>query len=254
MIALRGVGRSFDGGRTWAVRGLDLTVARGELVALIGLSGSGKTTTLKMINRLVPPTEGRIEVGGRDTAEVDPVRLRRGIGYVLQRIGLFPHWTVGDNVGTVPRLLGWPEERVRARVDELLALVGLDPPTFRDRSATDLSGGQAQRVGVARALAAEPPVLLLDEPFGALDPVTRDQLQEATRALHVRLGLTTVLVTHDMAEALRLADRIAVLHEGRIVRTGAPRALLDDPGHPLVARLLEAPRHQAALLHDLEAR
>lgn len=250
MISLEAVSKRWSADGPWVVRDVTLSVAAGEWLALIGESGSGKTTTLRTINRLVEPTEGRVHVDGRDVSTVPPEQLRRGIGYVLQSIGLFPHWTVGENIAAVPRLLHWPEERVRARVDELLEAVGL--AGYRDRSPLELSGGQRQRIGVARALAAEARVLLMDEPFGALDPVTRDRLQEEVRALHVRLGLTTVMVTHDMAEALLLADRIAVLDVGRLVRLGTPRELLADPGHPTVAALLDAPRRQAALLGRLQ--
>jgi osmoprotectant transport system ATP-binding protein len=251
MIRLEGVSKRWDGRGPWVVRDLSLAVGRGEWLAVIGQSGSGKTTTLRTINRLVDPTSGRVEVDGRDVSTVPPEELRRGIGYVLQSIGLFPHWTVAENVAAVPRLLGWTDARTRARVDALLDAVGLAPGEYRDRSPLSLSGGQRQRIGVARALAAEPRVLLMDEPFGALDPVTRDRLQEEVRALHVRLGLTTVMVTHDMAEALLLADRIAVLDAGALVRVGTPREVLHEPGHPAVAALLDAPRRQAALLERL---
>jgi osmoprotectant transport system ATP-binding protein len=231
------------------VRAVDLQVARGEFLALIGESGSGKTTLLRLINRLIEPTAGAVSIDGRDAAGVPPEVLRRGIGYVLQAGGIFPHWTVGENVGAVPRLLGWEPRRIAAKVDELLAIVGL--AEHRDRMPDTLSGGQRQRVGVARALAASPPILLMDEPFGALDPVTRDRLQDDLRGLHEKLQLTTVMVTHDMAEALRLADRIAVLDGGAIVRIGTPRELLADPGHERVAALLDAPRRHAALLASL---
>ena len=251
MIRLNGVCKRWTPSGPLAVDGLTLHVAEGEWVALIGESGSGKTTTLKMINRLIAPTSGSVEVGGRDVTTVAPEQLRRGIGYVLQAIGLFPHFTVAGNVAVVPRLLGWPEGEVRARVDELLDAVGLAPDVYRERRPAELSGGQRQRVGVARALAARARVLLMDEPFGALDPVTRDHLQQLVRGLHDRLGLTTVLVTHDMAEALRLADRIAVLREGRLLRIGTPRELLAAPGDPYVAALLDAPRRHAALLAEL---
>jgi osmoprotectant transport system ATP-binding protein len=253
MIRLEGIGKRFAPDGPWAVRDLSLTVPRGAFVALIGASGCGKTTTLRAINRLIEPTIGRVWVDGRDTATVPGEQLRRGIGCVLQSVGLFPHWTVAENVGAVPRLLGWPEPRIRARVDELLELVGLPPAEFRERAPSGLSGGQRQRVGIARAIAAEPSVLLMDEPFGALDPVTRDRLQQEIRALHDGLGLTTVMVTHDMAEALLLADAIAVMDAGRLVRFDAPRALLADPGHPAVAALLDAPRRHALLLDRLTA-
>ncbi|MCZ6598963.1 MAG: ATP-binding cassette domain-containing protein [Planctomycetota bacterium] len=253
MIALEGVSKSFDGGATWAVRDVSLDVAAGELVALVGESGSGKTTTLKMINRLVEPTSGRVAVDGRDVAGVDPVALRRGIGYVFQGIGLFPHMSVAENVGAVPQLLGWPRERIDARVDELLELLGLEPARFRDRTPRELSGGQQQRIGVARALAVEPKVMLMDEPFGALDPVTRAELQDEFRRLQARLGLTAVLVTHDMSEALLMADRVAVMRAGRIVAQGTPKELLADPGDDYAREILAAPRRNAQRLAELEA-
>ena len=200
MIELRSVSKSWDGGQTWSVKDVSLTLPEGRFLALVGESGSGKTTTLKLLNRLVEPTEGQVFVGGEDISTVDPVQLRRRMGWVLQAIALFPHWTVARNVETVPRLLGWETSRIRTRVDELLSLVGLDPSIYRDRLPAQLSGGQRQRVGVARALAAEPSLLLMDEPFGALDPVTRDALQRDILRLHAELSLTTVMVTHDMAE------------------------------------------------------
>jgi osmoprotectant transport system ATP-binding protein len=249
MIELRGVGKRY--GATWAVRGVSLTVSRGEWTTLIGGSGSGKTTTLRTINRLVAPTEGEVQVDGRDVASIPGDQLRRGMGYVMQAHGLFPHWTVAENIGVVPRLLGHAPARIAARVRELLDAVGL-PQGHAERTPAGLSGGERQRVGVARALAAEPAVVLMDEPFGALDPVSRDRLQQEVRALHDRLGLTTVMVTHDMAEALLLSDRIAVLHEGALLRIDTPRALLAEPGHPVVAALLDAPRRHAALLDRLE--
>jgi osmoprotectant transport system ATP-binding protein len=194
-----------------------------------------------MINRLVEPTAGRIVVGGRDVSRVDPVALRRGIGYVIQQVGLFPHLDVADNVATVPRLLGWERDRIRARVDGLLDLVGLDPATFRHRRPEELSGGQRQRVGVARALAADPPVLLMDEPFGAVDPVTRGRLQEEFVRLQDELGKTVVLVTHDIDEALRLGDRLAVLAEGgRLAQFGTPAEILTRPASDFVASFVGA--------------
>jgi osmoprotectant transport system ATP-binding protein len=254
MIRLRDVCKSWDGGATFSVDHVSLHVPEGALLALVGESGSGKTTTLKLINRLVEPTSGRIEVGGEDVTGVDPVGLRRRMGFVLQAIALFPHWTVARNVSTVPRLLGWEAARIRARVDELLDLVGLPPETYRDRLPAQLSGGQRQRVGVARALAAEPPILLMDEPFGALDPVTRDALQQDVRRLHGELGLTTVLVTHDMAEALTLADRVAVMREGRLVGEGAPGELLHAPPDPYIEALLQTPLRHAEALTGLRER
>ncbi len=235
MIRLDEVTKRYGSGAP-AVDRLSLDIAEGELCVLVGPSGCGKTTTMKMINRLIEPDAGRISVGGVDTATVDPVELRRGIGYVIQQIGLFPHLTVGENIAVVPRLLRWPAARVTARVEELLALVDLDPATFRDRYPRALSGGQAQRVGVARALAADPPVLLMDEPFGALDPVVRERLQEEFRALQSRLRKTVVFVTHDLDEAVRLGDRIAVLAVGgRLEQVATPSALLAAPATEFVA-------------------
>ncbi|HLF40301.1 MAG TPA: ATP-binding cassette domain-containing protein, partial [Acidimicrobiia bacterium] len=235
MIRLEEVTKRYGAGPP-AVDGLTLHVDEGETLALVGPSGCGKTTTLKMVNRLVEPTSGRVLVEGRDVATVDPVALRRRIGYVIQQVGLFPHLSVAENVGTVPRLLGWGAARVGARVDELLDLVGLDPGAFRSRRPDELSGGQRQRVGVARALAADPPVLLMDEPFGAVDPVTRERLQDEFRRLQGELRKTVVFVTHDVDEALRLADRIAVLREGGILEQHAPPAeILVRPASPFVA-------------------
>ena len=227
-----------------------LRVRAGELVVLLGGSGSGKTTTLKMINRLIEPTAGSVRLDGIDTAELPPHELRRRIGYVFQRIGLFPHMTVGENVAVTPGLLGWPPERIAARVDELLELVELDP-ALRDRRPGELSGGQQQRVGVARALAAEPGVMLLDEPFGALDPVTRERLQQSFLRIRTRLALTIVFVTHDMTEALTLADRIGVMHDGRLLQLGTPRDLLTRPADDYVDRLMSTPRRQAAVVDAL---
>jgi osmoprotectant transport system ATP-binding protein len=208
------------------ISGLDLRVAAGETLVLLGRSGSGKTTTLKLINRLLEPTEGQIFVSGRPSESWDPIQLRRGMGYVIQDAGLFPHWTVERNVGLVPRLDGWPEERIEARVREMLSLVGLPPEEFAKRRPSGLSGGQRQRVGVARALAADPPILLMDEPFGALDPITRADLQREFRALALRLRKTIVFVTHDVREALFLGTRIALLEQGRLVGVYAPAEFL----------------------------
>jgi osmoprotectant transport system ATP-binding protein len=208
------------------ISGLNLYVARGETLVLLGRSGSGKTTTLKLINRLLEPTEGEILVAGRPIGSWDPIQLRRGIGYVIQDAGLFPHWTVERNVGLVPRLEGWPEERIQARVREMLSLVGLPPEEFVKRRPSGLSGGQKQRVGVARALAADPPILLMDEPFAALDPITRADLQKEFRALALRLQKSIVFVTHDVREALFLATRIALLDHGRLVGVYAPAEFL----------------------------
>ncbi|MBW8813186.1 MAG: ATP-binding cassette domain-containing protein [Caulobacterales bacterium] len=247
LIQLSGIEKRY--GAHQALAGVDLAVARGEFVALVGGSGSGKTTLLKTINRLVVPDAGRITVDGQDVAAAEPHVLRRSIGYVFQEVGLFPHLSVAENIGITPRLLGWDAARIAERVATLLELVAL-PADAASRAPAALSGGQRQRVGVARALAAEPAVVLMDEPFGALDPLTRDALGGDYRALHERLGLTTVMVTHDMAEAVLLADRIVVLGGGRIRADGAPAALLAGDIDPEVRALLEAPKRQAERLSE----
>jgi osmoprotectant transport system ATP-binding protein len=232
-----------------ALAGVDLTIPPGEFVALVGPSGSGKTTLLKTINGLSQPDAGAVRISGEDVGGLAGHLLRRRIGYVFQEIGLFPHLTVAENIAVTPRLLGWDKARIGRRVDELLDLVAL-PPAVAGRAPSELSGGQRQRVGVARALAAEPKIMLMDEPFGALDPLTRDALGGDYRALHDKLGLTTVMVTHDMAEAVLLADRIVVLAGGRILADGAPAELLASTTHPEVRALLEAPRRQAERLRE----
>jgi osmoprotectant transport system ATP-binding protein len=237
VIRFEGVRKSF--GATRALDGLDLTVPEGAFAVLLGGSGAGKSTALRMVNRLVEPDAGRVLLRGRDVAAEPAPALRRRIGYVIQGIGLFPHWTVARNIGAVPRLLGWPGRRIAARVDELLALLRLDPAAFRDRLPAQLSGGQAQRVGVARALAADPDILLMDEPFGALDAVTRQALQQEMARLHGATGKTILLVTHDVEEAFALATRIAVMADGRLLQEGAPRDLLDAPADPRVRDLLD---------------
>lgn len=218
---------------------VSLTVGGGETFALVGASGSGKTTVLKLVNRLVLPRAGEVRVQGIDTREWDPIRLRRSVGYVIQEVGLFPHLTVADNIGVVPRLEQWSDERVAARVHELLELIGLAPETYSGRWPDELSGGQRQRVGVARALAVDPPVLLMDEPFGALDPITRRQLQQEFRRIQARVAKCVILVTHDMAEALALADRIGVLDEGRLIWWGTPSAI-KEAGDARVRALVES--------------
>ena len=247
MIEVEGLTRRY--GRALAVDGVSFRVDPGQVLALVGDSGSGKTTTLKMINRLVEPDGGRVLVEGRDTASLDPHALRRSIGYVFQGVGLFPHMSVAENVAVPLRLAGWPRERTRARVAELLALVELDA-ALGSRLPVALSGGEQQRVGVARALAASPRVMLLDEPFGALDPLTRDRLQRSFDELRHRLSLTAVFVTHDVAEALVLADRIGVMRAGRLVQVGTPGEIARRPADDDVARLLDTPRRQARLVAD----
>jgi len=252
MIEVAGLSRRYGG--AVAVADVSFEVKAGEMLALVGDSGSGKTTTLKMINRLVEPDAGRVVVDGRDTASVEPHVLRRSIGYVFQGIGLFPHLTVAENVAVPLRLAGWSRDHTRARVAELLVLVELEE-ALGGRYPAELSGGQQQRAGVARALAASPRVMLLDEPFGALDPLTRDRLQHSFDELRRRLGFTAVFVTHDVAEAVVLADRIGVMRAGRLVQLGTPAELARSPADEDVARLLDTPRRQARVVAGrLEAR
>ncbi|UYG09635.1 ABC transporter ATP-binding protein [Halomonas sp. M4R1S46] len=236
MIELIHVTKRF--GAETAVEDISLSVARGEFCVLVGTSGCGKSTTLRMINRLIEHSEGEIHIDGQQIRAFREETLRRRMGYAIQSTGLFPHWTVARNIGLVPRLLKWPAERVRERVEELMTLLGLAVDEFADKYPSQLSGGQAQRVGVARALAADPDILLMDEPFGALDPITRETLQEELRALQARLQKTIVFVTHDMDEALHLADRLVVMHQGRIRQQGHPLALLREPADDYVASLL----------------
>jgi osmoprotectant transport system ATP-binding protein len=249
LIAYAHVGKSFNGGRLKAVDDVSLDVAEGEFLAIVGGSGSGKTTLLRLANRLIDADEGQITVEGEDVRAVDPVRLRRRIGYVFQSGGLFPHMTVADNVGITPKLLGTPAAEISTRVDELLDLVRLNDGEHRDRLPHELSGGQRQRVGVARALAARPRIVLMDEPFGALDPLTRSGLGEDYRALHDKLGLTTVMITHDMAEAILLADRVAVMRSGKLLALGTPAELADNHD-AYVGELLDTPRRQAERLKE----
>ncbi|WP_225726635.1 MULTISPECIES: ABC transporter ATP-binding protein [unclassified Nocardia] len=235
-IVLDAVTKRYPGQRDPAVESVSMRIPAGEIVVLVGPSGCGKTTTMRMINRLIEPTSGGITVGGRDVISLNPNELRRGIGYSIQQAGLFPHMTVAKNVATVPELLGWPRRRIRDRVDEMLELVGLQPDTFRGRYPRQLSGGQQQRVGVARALAADPPVLLMDEPFGAVDPITRGLLQDELLRLQAELGKTIVFVTHDFTEAVKLGDRIAVLgNRSRILQYDTPAAILAAPADETVA-------------------
>ena len=250
MIELEQVRKSFDGGRTFAVDGISLRAGEGETLVLLGSSGCGKTTTLKMINRLVEPTEGVIKVNGQDIMQRNVIELRRSIGYVFQGIGLLPHLTILDNVGTVLRLLGEPKSERWHKAHELLELVDLPPDEYGDQFPNQLSGGQQQRVGVARALAADPAILLMDEPFGALDALTRDKLQQAILALKTRIKKTIVFVTHDIFEALTLADRIAVMHDGRLEQVDTPSEILRHPATDFVRDLFGKPARQLQLFKD----
>jgi len=249
-IAIEHVSKRFGDGRP-VLAGVSLSVAKGEMLAVVGASGSGKTTLLRMINRLDDPSSGTVRIGGVDVASVDPVALRRRIGYVFQEVGLFPHMTVAENIAIMPRLLGWDSARATARVDELLGLVRLDL-SYRSRLPRQLSGGERQRVGVARALAPGPEMVLMDEPFAALDPLTREALGRDYRTLHDKLGLTTLMITHDMIEALELADRIAVLRGGTVVAQGPPAVLIDHE-HPYVKELMQLPRKLAERVESLLA-
>jgi osmoprotectant transport system ATP-binding protein len=236
---------------TPAVQGINLRVGEGELLVVVGESGAGKTTLLKLVNRLLEPTSGSVRLNDTDVSTDDAVGVRRRTGYVCQGGGLFPHMTVAENIATTPSLLGWKSREIAERVDELLNLVGLPPTEYRLRRPSELSGGQQQRVAFARALAARPCVLLLDEPFNGLDPVTRDALQREFAVLHRQLRLTTVMVTHDMAEALLIADRIAVMRDGRLVQVGTPHELLTEPAHDYVTALIATPLRQAERLERL---
>ncbi|MBQ86429.1 MAG: glycine/betaine ABC transporter ATP-binding protein [Gammaproteobacteria bacterium] len=253
MIELKNVRKSYDGGRSFAVSDVCLRVNRGELLGLIGESGCGKTSTLKMINRLEEPSSGEILVNGENVRRQNAEQLRRNIGYVFQGIGLFPHYTVAQNVSAVPELLGWSPSAVLDRCRVVLDLVGLPPTQFAERFPSQLSGGQQQRVGVARALAAQPQLVLMDEPFGALDPITRADLQDEFKSIQRRLELTVILVTHDMTEALLMADRIAVMKQGKVQQLGSPTELLNAPSDPYVRKLIEMPKQRADRLDQILA-
>ena len=231
------VSKIYPGG-VIAVDGLSFQLASGKTLALVGPSGCGKTTSLKMINRLTEHSSGDIRINGQSIFSLDVYELRRSLGYVIQHVGLFPHMSIAENIGVVPRLLGWPASRIRARADELLELVGLPPDQYRDRRPRQLSGGQQQRVGVARALAADPPILLMDEPFGALDPITRVRLQDELLRIQRQLDKTIIIVTHDMDEAIRLADEVAVMKAGRLLQFAPPAQLLAQPADTFVTSLL----------------
>ena len=236
MIELHDVSKRF--GSHVAVDGISLSIDVGQVCVLVGTSGCGKSTTLRMINRLIEHSAGEIHIDGQQIRSFNEQTLRRRIGYAIQSIGLFPHWTVARNIACVPRLLGWSDTDIEARVDELMALLGLDRAEFADKYPDQLSGGQAQRVGVARALAADPDILLMDEPFGALDPITREGLQDELLGIQARLRKTIVFVTHDMDEALKLADHIVVMHRGRVVQQGDPEAILEQPADAFVETLV----------------
>jgi osmoprotectant transport system ATP-binding protein len=249
-IALRGVRKSFDGKHTFAVDDVSLDIASGEFLAIIGGSGSGKTTILRTINRLIEPTEGDVAIEGRSAFDEPAHVLRRRMGYVIQGVGLFPHLTIAENIAVTPKLLGWGREDIDARVAELLEMVELPASQYATRMPSALSGGQRQRVGVARALAAKPHIMLMDEPFGALDPVTRDSLTEAYRKLHDRLGVTTVMITHDVQEALLMADRLAVMAGGKLLAHGTPQELAAPGADARVRDLLDMPRRQARRVRE----
>ncbi|MPV49252.1 MULTISPECIES: ABC transporter ATP-binding protein [unclassified Pseudactinotalea] len=236
MIRLQGLTKRYPGQGANAVDALDLDIHEGEIVVLVGPSGCGKTTTMKMINRIIEPSGGRILLDGEDVTTTDPDRLRRRIGYVIQQIGLFPHMTIGENIATVPKLLGWDAARIDRRVDELMRMVSMPPEEYRHRYPKQLSGGQQQRIGVARALGADPDVLLMDEPFGAIDPITRDRLQNELLRLQSEVRKTIVFVTHDIDEAIKLGDRIAILQEGsRVAQYDTPEQILTAPANPFVS-------------------
>lgn len=236
MLKLENVSKTYKGGKK-AVKNIDLEIAKGEFICFIGPSGCGKTTTMKMINRLIEPSSGKIFIEGENIMKKDPVQLRREIGYVIQQIGLFPHMTIAQNISLVPKLLKWPEEKRKERARELLKLVDMGPE-YLERYPHELSGGQQQRIGVLRALAAEPPLILMDEPFGALDPITRDSLQEEFKKLQKTLNKTIVFVTHDMDEAIKLADRIVILKDGEIVQVGTPDDILRNPANEFVEEFI----------------
>jgi len=242
VITFEHVTKHYEGATRPAVDDLTLEIPEGGTVVLIGPSGCGKSTTLRMVNRLIEPDSGTVAEDGRDVADFPPEQLRRHIGYAIQGVGLFPHFTVAENIGVVPRLLGWDAARISARVAELLELVGLDSTTYAEKYPDELSGGEAQRVGVARALAADPPVLLMDEPFGAVDPLTRERLQAEFVAIQARLKKTVVFVTHDIDEAVKLGDRIAIMREGRLVQYDTPERVLAYPADDFVAGFVGAER------------
>ncbi|VEF49529.1 choline ABC transporter ATP-binding protein [Bacillus freudenreichii] len=246
MIEFQNVFKQYDGGQV-VLKDINLVCEKGEITVLIGPSGCGKTTTMKLINRLINPTRGNVLIDGTDNSHINPVQLRREIGYVIQNTGLFPHMTIERNVGVVPNLLKWEKSRINERVDELLNLVGLDPIMYKSRYPSELSGGQQQRIGVIRALAAEPAIILMDEPFSALDPITREQLQEELIRLQKEIKKTIVFVTHDMDEALKIADKIVLMKDGSIVQSGSPEEILRRPANDFVKNFIGKKRLKEAL-------
>ncbi|RST74105.1 ATP-binding cassette domain-containing protein [Siminovitchia acidinfaciens] len=246
MIEFQNVFKQYDGGQV-VLKDINLVCEKGEITVLIGPSGCGKTTTMKLINRLINPTRGNVLIDGTDNSHINPVQLRREIGYVIQNTGLFPHMTIERNVGVVPNLLKWEKSRINERVDELLNLVGLDPKMYKSRYPYELSGGQQQRIGVIRALAAEPAIILMDEPFSALDPITREQLQEELIRLQKEIKKTIVFVTHDMDEALKIADKIVLMKDGSIVQSGSPEEILRRPANDFVKNFIGKKRLKEAL-------
>lgn len=249
-IEFKNVSKTFRGAGYPAVNDVSLTVNEGEFVTILGSSGCGKTTLLKMVNRLYEPDTGSITLFGEDISTVDVVKVRRRIGYVIQQIGLFPHYTVGDNIATVPKLLKWDKAKIDARVIELLTLVGLEPKEFRDRYPAQLSGGQQQRVGLARALAVDPKIMLMDEPFGAVDSITREKLQDELVRLHKETGKTFLFVTHDIEEAFKLGDRVIIMNEGTIRQFGTPEAIIRHPADPFVASLVNSAKAKEAFWRE----
>ncbi|MCA9507436.1 MAG: ABC transporter ATP-binding protein [Myxococcales bacterium] len=248
MIKLCNLSKSYNG--KTVLKNVSLEVMRGESLAIVGGSGSGKTTTLKTINRLIDPSLGKVLIDGKDTRKFSPHILRRKIGYVFQKVGLFPHMNIAENIAVPMKLAGWNKKKIRTRTDELLRLVSLDV-VVKSRRPRELSGGQQQRVGVARCLAVRPELMLLDEPFGALDPIVREQLQKTFLELKKNLGLTTILVTHDISEAMIIADRIAVMKDGRLLQVGEPQELLNNPKNHYVQQIMDTPRRQTKALDDL---
>ena len=249
-IEFKNVSKTFKGSGYPAVNDVSLTVNEGEFVTILGSSGCGKTTLLKMVNRLYEPDTGSIILFGEDISTVDVVKVRRRIGYVIQQIGLFPHYTVGDNIATVPKLLKWDKAKIDARVDELLTLVGLEPREFRDRYPAQLSGGQQQRVGLARALAVDPKIMLMDEPFGAVDSITREKLQDELVRLHRETGKTFLFVTHDIEEAFKLGDRVLIMNEGTVRQFDTPEAIIRHPADPFVASLVNSAKAKEAFWRE----